>query len=256
MVVVSDNTGGLKSPMCTQHADWITFSMRSTPMSPSDSQKLHDFLAQLIQARGIQKDSEADALIQRAVDQQPDAAYLLVQRALLMDQALDSARAQIAALENQLQQERGQQQRQTGGFLDPSSWGHRRHASHPQSHHMHYQHAGFGSMGRGMGGFLGGGGRGGGLLGSIAATAAGVAAGSFLFHGLDNLFHDHDGNSGAHLLGGETLADAGDLSGNSLADQAGLNDIGTGDSLLDGGGGIEENGGFFDGDGSDEGLFG
>ena len=52
-------------------------------MSPQDSQMLHDFLSQLIQARGIQKDPEADALIQRAVAQQPDAAYLLVQSALL-----------------------------------------------------------------------------------------------------------------------------------------------------------------------------
>lgn len=216
-------------------------------MSPSDTRKLHDFLAQLVQARGIQKDPEADALIQRAVAQQPDAAYLLVQRALLMEQALDSARAQIAALENQVQQQQGSR----GGFLDPYSWGNRRQVSHPSSHHMHYQHAAPGSFG---GGFLRGGG-GGGLLGSIAATAAGVAAGSFLFHGLDNLFHDHGGQGGAHLLGGDSLG-GGDLSGSSLADQAGLNDIGSGDGLLGPEGGIEGSGGFFDGDGSDEGLFG
>lgn len=226
-------------------------------MSPSDSQKLHDFLAQLVQARGIQKDPEADALIQRAVAQQPDAAYLLVQRALLMEQALDSARSQIAALESQLQQQ--QHGAGGGGFLDPYSWGKRRHASHPHSHHMHYQHAMPGSMGHGTGGFLRGGG-GGGLLGSVAATAAGVAAGSFLFHGLDNLFHDHDGHGGAHLLGGENLSSGdmggGDMSGSVLADQAGLNDIGTSDNLLGAEGGIESSGGFFDGDGSDEGLFG
>ena len=214
-------------------------------MSPSDAQKLHDFLAQLIQARGIQKDPEADALIRRAVEQQPDAAYLLVQRALLMEQALDSARAQIATLESQLQQQQGRR----GGFLDPHPWGKRGHVSHPPAHHLHYQHAMPGSMG---GGLLRGGG---GLLGSIAATAAGVAAGSFLFHGLDNIFHDHDGHGGAHLLGGENLS-GGDLSGSALADQAGLNDIGTGDGLLGAEGGIESSGGFFDGDGSDEGLFG
>ena len=45
-------------------------------MSPQDSQMLHDFLSQLIQARGVQKDPEADAVIQRAVAQQPDAAYV------------------------------------------------------------------------------------------------------------------------------------------------------------------------------------
>jgi hypothetical protein len=99
-----------------------------------------------------------------------------------------------------------------------------------------------------MGGFLRGGG-GGGLLGSIAATAAGVAAGSFLFHGLDNLFHDHGGGGGQHLLADN------DQSGGSLAEQAGLGSIGESpERLLDSN--EDSLGGFFDGDGSDEGLFG
>ena len=211
-------------------------------MSPSDSQTLQDFLGQLVQARGIHKDPEADALVQRAVARQPDAAYLLVQRALLMEQALESARARIAALESQLQHQQGQ----GGGFLDPQAWGKRGHAGQPQSRHMHYQHALPGAVGRG----------GGGLLGSIAATAAGVAAGSFLFHGLDGLFHDHDGHGGAHLLDGESLSEGADLTGGALAGQAGADDIGSGDSLFGAQEGIGGNGGFFDGDGSDEGLFG
>ncbi|MBQ5946584.1 DUF2076 family protein [Massilia sp. ST3] len=216
-------------------------------MSPSDAQLLHDFLGQLVQARGIQKDPEADALIQRAVQQQPDAAYLLVQRALLMEQALDSARARIAALENQVntaQQSRG------GGFLD-HVWGRGRsqHAHAPQ----HYQHAHSPSYQHAIPGAMG---RGGGFLGTMAATAAGVAAGSFLFHGLDNLFHDHGG--GQHLLsdndqGGGGLL--GDQSGSALAEQAGLGDIGaSSEGLLDSN--EDSLGGFFDGDGSDEGLFG
>jgi len=217
-------------------------------MSPSDTQKLHDFLGQLVQARGIQKDPEADALIQRAVEQQPDAAYLLVQRALLMEQALEAAKTRIAMLESQLDN----QQRGSGGFLDPTSWGnrHRSQPQHHQSQHMSWQHAFPSFSNRSGGGFLRGGG-GGGLLGSIAATAAGVAAGSFLFHGLDNLFHDHDaGGNASHLLSDN------DQSGSSLADQAGLNDIGQSDQLLGDGGGLDGPGGFFDGDGSDEGLFG
>ena len=226
-------------------------------MTPSDAQVLHDFLGQLVQARGLKKDPEADALIQRAVEQQPDAGYLLVQRVLLMEQALDSAKAQIATLENQLRQQSQhqqsqQQQGQGGGFLE-SVFGQRRQAAHPppQSHHMSYQHAYPSAMGSRMPGFLrGGAGGGSGLLGSIAATAAGVAAGSFLFHGLDNLFHDHDGGSAAHLL------DGGDLSGSALADQAGLGDIGQADNLLDNDPGLDGSGGFFDGDGSDDGLFG
>lgn len=208
-------------------------------MSPSDAQMLHDFLGQLVQARGVKKDPEADALIQRAVEQQPDAAYLLVQRALLMEQALDSARARIAALENQVN---SAQQSRGGGFLD-HAWGRGRsqHGHGPQhyqhAHQPNYQHAMSGAMGRG-----------GGFLGTMAATAAGVAAGSFLFHGLDNLFHDHDGAGGQHLLADN------DQSGSALAEQAGLGAIGeSSEGLLDSN--ADSLGGFFDGDGSDEGLF-
>jgi hypothetical protein len=95
----------------------------------------------------------------------------------------------------------------------------------------------------------------------VAATAAGVAAGGFLFHGLDNLLHDHDGGA-KHLLSDNDSANPfNDQSGSSLAEQAGLNSI---DQSLDqpaagfldsGEAGIEGNHGFFDGDGSDEGLF-
>lgn len=261
-------------------------------MSPQDSQMLHDFLSQLIQARGLQKDPEADALIQRAVAQQPDAAYLLVQRSLLQEQALNNAKDQIAQLQNQLQSAQQGDRR----FLDANAWGNSG-SSHPASAAMqqerreyqrdprdyppqqyqpqYQQPSMMGSMfGARSGGFLGGGG---GLLGSIAATAAGVAAGNFLFHGLDNMFHHHDQGAGNRLLNGDDPGNNlfSDQSGSALADQAGLGDIGGGsgnhlldsgsgdvaseglfDSGLDDSGTLDSTGGFFDGDGSDEGLFG
>jgi hypothetical protein len=250
-------------------------------MSPQDSQMLHDFLSQLIQARGIQKDPEADALIQRAVAQQPDAAYLLVQRSLLLEQALKNAKDRIAELENQL---RSGQQGDNGRFLDANSWGNSGARAAPpqqyqpanqQPYQPPYQPSyqpqmGGGSMfGARPGGFLGGG-----MLGSIAATAAGVAAGSFLFHGLDNMFHHHDQGGSNHLLNSDDQGSNlfSDQSGSSLADQAGLGDVGkssdNGNNLLDSGSGdvasdglfdsgsLDSTGGFFDGDGSDEGLFG
>jgi hypothetical protein len=256
---------------------------------------LHDFLSQLIQARGIQKDPEADALIQRAVAQQPDAAYLLVQRSLLLEQALNNAKGQIAQLENQVRTAQQGDRR----FLDANTWGNsgdarpanapmqqeRRdyHRDAPPAQYQpqyqpQYQQPQQPSMMGGMfggrpGGFLGGGG---GLLGSIAATAAGVAAGNFLFHGLDNMFHHHD-QGGSRLLNSDDPGNNlfNDQSGGALADQAGLGDIGQSsggehlldsgsgdvaseglfDSGLDEGGSLDNNGGFFDGDGSDEGLF-
>jgi hypothetical protein len=136
-----------------------------------------------------------------------------------------------------------------------------------------------GMFGSRPGGFLGGGG---GMLGSIAATAAGVAAGSFLFQGIENMFGHHNQGGSNHLLNSDDQGNSlfSDQSGSSLADQAGLGDVGqsfgsgSGNNLLDSGSGgdvaseglfdsgvddsanLDTNGGFFDGDGSDEGLFG
>lgn len=179
-------------------------------MSPQDTQLLENFLNQLIQARGLSKDPEAEAMIAKAVSYQPDAAYLLVQRALLQQQALDNAKAEIANLQRQLQ---GGAQGGAGGFLDPNSWGNSAgqrqptqaydsrivQQGHPQHVQQHYQQPSLSSRASnffrgGMGGRMGGGM--GGALGTIASTAAGVAAGAFLFQGLGNLLgnDNHDGN--------------------------------------------------------------
>jgi len=179
-------------------------------MSPQDTQLLENFLNQLIQARGLPKDPEADAMIQKAVSYQPDAAYLLVQRALLQQQALDNAKAEIANLQRQLQGNG-----QGGGFLDPNAWGNSSGQrqptqaydsrlvppAHPQQvqqpYQPPYQQPSLSSRASNFfrGGGMGGGGMGG-ALGSIASTAAGVAAGAFLFQGLGHLLgqHNHDGN--------------------------------------------------------------
>ncbi|HEX7636027.1 MAG TPA: DUF2076 family protein, partial [Noviherbaspirillum sp.] len=72
-------------------------------MTPQETQVLDNFLTQLVQARVGAKDPQAEAMIATALAKQPDAAYLLVQRALLLDQALASAKAQISSLQNELQ---------------------------------------------------------------------------------------------------------------------------------------------------------
>lgn len=169
-------------------------------MSPQERQVLQDFLNQLVQVRGIVKDPEAEAMIARAVAQQPDAPYLLVQRALLLEQALNNAKEEIAALQNQL---RGAPQA-SSSFLDANAWGNSgavRPASAAQpapvytaQYQMPPQAApsgGPGFMRGGMGGM-------GGMLGNVAATAAGVAGGAFLFQGIENLLGHHGGHG---LLG-------------------------------------------------------
>lgn len=221
-------------------------------MNPSDEKTLQDFLGQLVQARGVTKDPQAYALIQRAVAEQPDAAYLLVQRALLVEQALGNAKARIAELERQTT-------KSSGGFLDANTWGNSAQSNPSSPVPVQSAPQGAAAPVR-SGGFLGG--AGGGMLGTIAATAAGVAAGSFLFHGIGNLL-DHNG-AGAGAEGGANhlLADAGTdeaNSGGALADQAGIGAIdepGAADDPLADSNHGDEPSGFFDGDGSDEGVFG
>ena len=99
-------------------------------MSPQEQQALENFLAQLTQARVGAKDPQAEARILDAVARQPDAAYLLVQRAMLLDQALASAQAQIATLQNQLQA--AQAGRSTSFMDSANNWG-RPAASRPST---------------------------------------------------------------------------------------------------------------------------
>lgn len=73
-------------------------------MSPQENQVLSQFLDQLVKVQGISKDAQASALISDAVSKQPDAAYLLVQRALLLDQAMANANSQIASLQAEIQE--------------------------------------------------------------------------------------------------------------------------------------------------------
>ena len=66
-------------------------------MNPQEKELLARFLEQLTTAQAGQKDREAESLIREAVARQPDAAYLLVQRALQLDQALQLTQAEAPA---------------------------------------------------------------------------------------------------------------------------------------------------------------
>jgi hypothetical protein len=236
-------------------------------MSPQDSQLLQEFLDQLVQVRGVAKDPEADAMIQRAVARQPDAAYLLVQRALLLQQALENAKSDIAALQNQLRPAQP-------AFLDPNAWGNsgasRPAAASPaapvyqQPYQPAYQSPYPPQAQAGGPGFLRGGL--GGTMGTIAATAAGVAGGAFLFQGLENLLGHHGSNpSGAHQPAlsspteGASTGHAADSSSNeSLAHKLGAdNMLGSGSDTGSGtsNGLLDNLGGDFDDTSQDDGLF-
>ncbi|WP_104656025.1 DUF2076 domain-containing protein [Ralstonia insidiosa] len=214
-------------------------------MSPQEQQALENFLAQLTQARAGAKDPQAEARILEAVARQPDAAYLLVQRAMLLDHALASAQAQIAALQNQLQ---AAQAGRSASFMDSANnWGSHATSAAPNPGFAPQQAAPMQMPPQAQpaqqapaqpvrSGFLSGGLAS--TLGSVATTAAGVAGGALLFQGIENLFHHNSGGGGFFgqqpLMGGTTETvinnyydgDSGNSNGNTASrdDSLGLID--------------------------------
>jgi hypothetical protein len=156
-------------------------------MTPQERELLGGFLNNLTGARADNIDPDADKLIRDAFSRQPQAAYLLVQQALLQQMSVREAQARIADLEQQ-------QLRAVHGAAagTPSFLGAPPPATPPG---LASPAPGWGSApaaaaaprGSGFGEFLR----------SAAATAAGVAGGAALFQGLESLFGEHHG-----MLGG------------------------------------------------------
>ncbi len=85
-------------------------------MTPKEKKQLEDFLVQLAWFRDVKRDPEGDDLIHSALDNQPDATCLLVQRSLLMESTLAAASSRITELERQLRAvQLGAQLAQPGG---------------------------------------------------------------------------------------------------------------------------------------------
>lgn len=159
-------------------------------MNAHEREKLTSFLQQLTQAQVGAKDSEAVTLIQEACNRQPDAYYLLIQRSLLLDQALENAQAEIARLKKEQQESlRGS----ASSFLDNNAWGSApvQTAAAPRASAYAQAAAPVASPAPASSSFLNSG-----LLGTVASTAVGVVAGSFLFNGIEKMMGSHDGKSG------------------------------------------------------------
>lgn len=155
-------------------------------MTTDELRLLNGLLDQLKQIRGIRKDAEAERLIRQAAEEQPDALYLLVQKTLLQDQALDAAKNRIHDLQRQL----SETPPGSGGFLGQNPWSQPAPPARSQAAPASAWPAAGGAMAPpqqpgGMSSFLG----------SAAATAAGIAGGAFLFQGIESLMghHNHGG---------------------------------------------------------------
>jgi len=192
-------------------------------MTPDERSLLQTFLQDLVQTRIPSKDMEADGLIAQALRASPDAPYVLVQHALMSDQALHAAQAQIAALQDQLRAVPAPYAAPApqAGFLGGASpWA---QAAAGPGQPQGFMGPGPMSSGGGLGSFMR----------SAGTTAAGVAGGALLFEGISSLFGGgHGGGFGGFGGGG-----GGEVINNYYGDD----DRGGGD--LGGGGGWDDSSG-------------
>lgn len=195
-------------------------------MNTQEREQLTRFLQQLTAAQVAQTDSEADTLIREAFLRQPDAAYLLVQRAMLLGHAVEDAQTQITRLQAELAQ--AQSRGNNSAFLDPNAWGSAGAVrNNPATQMPSPTPAATASAPSAWGS---------GMLGNIATTAAGVVAGGFLFQGISHLM----GNQGSHAatqgamngLSSNADAPASTLHREELADTSGVFDTSSVDSFI------------------------
>jgi hypothetical protein len=154
-------------------------------MTPDERNILQQFLYDLGQTRGAAKDPEADAMISQVVRANPDSLYLLVQHAILADQALQAAQMQIQQMEQQLPSQAPAPGFLGGGGPPAPSGGWDQGGGYPpqgQGQGQAPQPQSPLSANSGLGSFIR----------TAGTMAAGVAGGEFLAQGLSNLFSPRD----------------------------------------------------------------
>jgi hypothetical protein len=236
----------------------ITLFNKVVAMNNQERDQLSQFLKQLADVRLTEKNAEAEAMIREAAARQPDAVYLLVQRSLLLEQALNEAKTKISELQNQLQQNRSSS---TGSFFGNDPWAQIPSKGGPVPGAGNYQipaatgganaqfsHAAPQNQNSGAG-------VGSSFLGNVATTAAGVVAGSFLFQGIENLMGGHHQSGfGQQALNDQQPTEqtvVNNYYGDSdQSDKADNNAIASNDSDSYGG---DDNDSFFDGGSDDSG---
>ena len=134
-------------------------------MTLEERDQLQNFLRQLLHSRATPKDVAAETLIKQACSQQADSLYLLVQRAMASELALQLALTKNAELQAKLdslivasnttasQSEALNKSPPQPAIATPSLWGSA-------------------------------------LLGAVTGSAVGVVAGSILFEGIQDLVDD------------------------------------------------------------------
>jgi hypothetical protein len=170
-------------------------------MNPQEKAQLEQFLQQLNSTQAGAKDSDANALITESVKQQPDASYLLVQRAMGLEMALQVAQKQMAEMQAQIDQT-NQANKPNSGFLSGiNSWGRAAPTQSAPANAMAAKPAAGAAQPSAWGS---------GMLGAIATTAVGVVAGSLLYQGIQSMMgHNSAPDAGKALDHSNAPADSG-----------------------------------------------
>lgn len=169
-------------------------------MTPQEREMLVQFLQQLNSTQAGQKDPDAELLIRQSMQLQPDAGYLLVQRAMGLDMALQVSQAQVEKLQAQLDKA---SPAAAGGFLNTANeWGRKPATANPAQAvappvmtpvmpAASPLAAPPAAPARAPSAW------GSGMMGTIATTAVGVVAGSMLYQGIQGMMGHHGNDAGA-----------------------------------------------------------
>ena len=156
-------------------------------MNTQERDQLTRFLKQLNQAQVAHKDSEVEAMIRESCIRQADAMYPLIQRVLLLENAVQGSQAQIARLQGELDQARSGNQGTS--FLDANTWGHSalsKPAVPAQTPFLSATPVSAIAPTSASSASATTSAWGSGMLGNMASTAAGVIAGGFLLQGIEH----------------------------------------------------------------------
>jgi hypothetical protein len=170
-------------------------------MNSQEKVQLEQFLQQLKSTQVGTKDSDANTLIAESIKQQPDASYLLVQRAMGLEMALQVAQKQMAEMQAQIDQA-NQANKPSSGFLSGiNSWGRAAPTQGAPANAMAAKPAAGAAQPSAWGS---------GMLGAIATTAVGVVAGSLLYQGIQSMMgHNATPDAGNGLGHSNAPADSG-----------------------------------------------
>jgi hypothetical protein len=164
-------------------------------VTPQEEQLLNSLVEKINQTQLQEKDPDAEALLNRGLASNPDALYIMAQTVLVQNIALDQAKAQVAQLQQQVQQARQQPAHATsflGNLLGhhdpppqpaylPPQQAYTPPPPPPPGYDPQYQQPQY--IPAGQPSFLRG----------AMQTAAGVAAGALAFEGVEAVLHGMGG---------------------------------------------------------------